>query len=264
MSFRRLTLAFVLLAAGCGDGMEGPDAALSRDAALADGGGLLDGGSELPADSGGAASDAGAPGYCPYDACDPRYPDGCSDGSCVLWSPASSCEGMPGALANGMACTSVSDCAPGLACFLTPSGGVCGRICCPGDPAACIGDAFCAGSGMLVDGTQTEWGQCLPPRSCDVLHPADTCEPREGCYIIGADATTECRVAGVGGPGDACMAQEDCQSGFFCGGIGTSRHCVRICALGAGDCPTAEGRCVAQVHSPTGTGFCTVDTTMVR
>jgi hypothetical protein len=124
--------------------------------------------------------------------------------------------------------------------------------------------AFCAGSGVLVDGSETSWGRCLPPRSCDVLHPERSCVAREGCYIVGADGSTECRVAGEGGAGAVCSEQEDCQSGFFCGGIGDNRRCVRICRIGSDDCPSEEGRCIAQAHSPDGTGFCTLDAMTAR
>jgi hypothetical protein len=43
-------------------------------------------------------------------------------------------------------------------------------------------------------------------------------------------------------------------------GLPGAQRCVRICRLEGSECPTAEGRCVAQRHSPEGTGFCTVDT----
>jgi hypothetical protein len=154
------------------------------------------------------------------------------------------------------------DCMPGLACFATDTAGVgvCGRVCCPGDATGCVGDLFCAGSGILIDATQTSWGRCLPSRSCDVLDPQAVCEEREGCYVIDTQGNTECRVAGLGGAGDPCYEQQDCQSGFFCGGIGALRQCVRICAIGGIDCPIDEGVCVAQAHSPAGSGFCVLTT----
>lgn len=256
-------LIAMLVALGCDGGMSStPDSSVLRDAAFVDASGLLDSGA--PRDAGPTVSDAGVSYFCQYEVCDPRYPDGCPDGSCVLVGESSSCEAAPGSHTLGMSCGSVMDCAPGLACFLSAEGGVCGRICCPNDVTACADGMLCAGSGVLVDGTETGWGQCLPARACDVLHPQEACETREGCYIVGADGSTECRVAGTGGPGAYCAAQEECQSGFFCGGIGDNRHCVRICQLGADDCPPEEGRCVAQAHSPAGTGFCTLDALTAR
>lgn len=260
MSMRLSLLLTSFVLAGCDASAPAtPDARVPRDAALLDGGPLLDGGA--PHDSGAPITDAGA-SLCLVAACDPRSPDGCDEGSCVLWTESSSCETSPGGYSAGTSCASTMDCAPGLACFLTPEGGKCGRICCPGDE--CTDGAICAGSGVLVDGTESSWGRCLPPRSCDVLRPSESCESREGCYIVDAEGATQCRVAGTAGAGEACAAQEDCQSGFFCGGITGSRRCVRICRLGAGECPASEGRCVAQAHSPEGTGFCTLDATTAR
>lgn len=260
MSTRSLLLSALLLV-GCDVASPpGLDGGPARDAALADGGGLLDAGI-APRDAGrdAGASDAGPSGLCWSAACDPRVPD-CTGGSCVLWGEASTCESTPGSYAANARCETVMDCTPGLACFLGSDGyGVCGRVCCPGDGAACVDGAVCGGSGLLVDGTPTSWGRCLPPRSCSLLRPEETCDEREGCYIVDTERTTECRVAGPGGPGDSCAAQTDCQAGFFCGGLPGAQRCVRICRLEANECPTAEGRCVAQRHSPEGTGFCTVD-----
>jgi hypothetical protein len=248
---------------GCdGDLNPGPDASTGIDAALADGGGLLDGGRGDAS----AASDAGIDASRSCDTpegCDPRSPDGCpSEGRCVLVSATSSCEPTAGSLGPDDSCMYATDCAPGLACFDTPSGGRCGRICCPGDET-CVDGATCGGSGVLIDGTETHWGRCLAPRRCDVLSPSDTCEMREGCYIVDSGGNTECRVAGTGQADSPCAVQEDCESGFFCGGIGATR-CVRICRIDAEDCPDDEGRCIAQAHSPAGTGFCTTDSTTLR
>jgi hypothetical protein len=258
-------LGLALLLVACdGGGSPGPDAEVPRDAALLDGGGLLDSGLS-PSDAAVDAGDAAAPWACPAEVCDPRFPDGCGEDVCVLWGEGASCEVGAGSVSMGAGCETASDCAPGLACFRGRDGlGACGRICCPGDPLACADGSVCGGSGMLVDGTSVPWGQCLPPRRCSVLRPEETCEPREGCYLLDLEGTTECRVAGAGGTGDACMAQEDCQAGFFCGGITGARQCVRICRLGGEECPLEEGRCVAQAHSPEGTGFCTLDVTGSR
>jgi hypothetical protein len=266
-ALRRLSasvaLGLLVVMTGCdGRAPTLPDAQLERDAALVDGGGLLDSGPIVARDASADAGDGGWSWVCPAEVCDPRSPDGCGEGVCVLWSEGASCEVVTGAMSAGAPCATVSDCAPGLACFLGRDGyGVCGRVCCPSDELACTDGAVCGGSGLLVDGTSVPWGQCLPPRRCSVLRPEETCEPREGCYLLDLAGTTECRVAGSGGPGDACRMQEDCQAGFFCGGIAgvSTRQCVRICRLGGEACPADEGRCVAQAHSPEGTGFCTLD-----
>lgn len=252
---RRFPYLFFFVILGCDSEHTGHtrDAGFVRDAALIDGGEvLLDAGGWAREDAG-ASADGGRNPYCEIGACDPRVPD-CADGSCALWGEASSCEESAGTYPADTPCEDVSDCAPGLACFATPEGGgVCGRICCPAEPDDCVGDAVCGGAGVLVDGTETRWGRCLPRRSCDVLAPEEACGEREACYIVDSSGATECRIAGSAGADEPCVVQQDCQSGFFCG---ATRRCVRICRLGD-ECPPGEGRCVAQHHSPEGTGICT-------
>ncbi|MCB9592225.1 MAG: hypothetical protein H6719_05795 [Sandaracinaceae bacterium] len=92
-----------------------------------------------------------------------------------------------------------------------------------------------------------------------MLRPEETCEPREGCYLIDTTMMTECRIAGTAAAGEPCEVQEDCRGGLYCGGIAAARRCVRLCDVRADNCPTAEGRCVAQTHTPDGVGLCTLD-----
>ncbi len=270
MSNRSLALLSLatLFYAACDSDAALPDASLRRDAAVSDGGGFLDGGSvdaaPLPVDAG--SIDAGEP-LCDVLVCDPREASAsCRSGSCVLWSGAPSCEETAaGLLTTGMTCAGVGECASGLACFEAADGvGVCGQVCCPTDPTGCAVGSRCGGAGVLVDGTVTLWGRCLAVRSCDLLRPAATCEAREACYLLDSTRLTECRIAGVGGAGDACDVQEDCQAGFFCGGIAGARRCVRICSIREDNCPIEEGRCVAQAHTPDGVGLCTIDMTTMR
>lgn len=261
MSIRVLVALAAMALVACDDSNAMPDAGLTRDGAVGDGGGLLDGGpvdAAVPASDAGTV-DAGEP-LCDIAACDPRTPrSGCPD-ACTLWSASPGCNDTSEArLTAGMPCTDVGQCAPGLACFLEGSSGVCGRVCCP-DNGDCPVGSRCGGSGMLVDGTSTRWGRCLAQRSCDLLR-VDSCEAREGCYLIDTTSMTECRIAGTAGAGEPCDVQEDCRAGFFCGGVLGARRCVRICDLRADDCPAAEGRCVAQTHTVAfeNVGLCTLD-----
>jgi hypothetical protein len=90
-----------------------------------------------------------------------------------------------------------------------------------------------------------------------VLAPAD-CPSREACYIVGADAATECRFAGTAEAGAACERPEDCAPGLFCGGLG-AHTCLVVCALAAArGCPDGM-RCVAQSYSPAESGICVRD-----
>jgi hypothetical protein len=253
---KRLMLA-VLFLSGCPSPEGGADASISRDASAADGGGLLDDAGTAVADA--SAVDAAMARVCDGE-CDPRASD-CTQGTCALVADRASCQVSAGSVAEGGACMYTTECAPGLACFEAEAGGVCGRVCCPGD-TTCGDEMRCGGSGILVDGTETTWGACTEPRSCDVLDPS-TCAEREGCYIVDSQAATECLVSGTAGAGEPCMAQQDCQAGFFCGGI-TATRCVRICRIGGDDCPASEGRCIGQVHTPEGSGLCTIDPTTAQ
>ena len=255
-----LALTALVCVAACDAPPSAPDAEIGRDAQVSDAGGLLDGGPV--ATDAGVARDAGAPDaepLCQWDLCDPRAATGCTSGQCVLWDEEARCEAETGMLGRDVDCTEVGQCAPGLACFRVDGVGRCGRICCPGDGNACMTGESCGGSGVLVDSTQTRWGRCLDLRNCDVHAPTEDCEEREGCYIIDLEGATECRVAGTGEGADGCEAQEDCAAGFFCGGITGMKRCVRICRLGMDDCREAGARCVAQAHTPPGSGLCTVD-----
>ncbi len=113
----------------------------------------------------------------------------------------------------------------------------------------------CAGGDPLVDGTATAWGRCVAVRACDVLAPEGVCAPGEGCYIVSPGGETDCRPAGGVPVGAACEGEADCVPGAFCAGL-MARACVRICAVGAGACPSGEGMCRAYPYSPPGTGIC--------
>lgn len=255
-------LALTLALAGCdgGDGLG--DGGTVRDASLRDADGLLDAGfveaGPLPRD-GGAGADAGAL-LCELGICDPRTGSGCSTGEqCVLVGAEPSCVTTPGLLEPGVECVDNAECEPGSACFEVDGVGRCAAVCCPGDDSECDGDSRCGGSGTLFDGTPTDWGQCVPRVECDVLEPSAECASREGCYIVDAEGATECRLAGVVDAGGTCYSQEECASGFFCGGLPPARTCRRICDLELDDCPPSEGSCVQQGHSPEGSGICTLD-----
>ena len=248
-----------LVLAACSAGQPALDAGPYRDASLLDGAIVIEDGGSAPDAS--ATPDAGAP-LCPPGDCDPTRVGSCPEGSgsCVLYGAAPSCALDVGTVRTGYSCESNLDCAPSLACFIAGTSvttGVCARVCCVGDDSVCDPGQRCAGSGLLLAGTLTPWGRCLETRACDVLSPT-TCEPREGCYIVDATGRTECRVAGAAQAGESCVLPEDCAPGLFCGGL-TTRQCIQICRIGQGECPTMQ-RCVAQAHSPSGTGFCTTET----
>jgi len=246
----------VLLASAC-VAPSPQDAGVERDTALAEG--MVVRTDATVVDD--AAQDVGgdaAVSACGLG-CDPSGPpgplSGCPIGQrCVLEAEAPTCRSAAG-LAAGSPCDAVDACGLGLACFRASrsTGGVCAPVCCPRGPDACVAGR-CGGDGVLVDGTVTAFGRCLPPRRCDVLAPELTCEAREGCYVVDALGTTECRLAGVRGLNDSCVLPEDCAPGLFCGGLG-ARTCLRICAIDTPRCEAGQ-RCVAQSYSPAGSGVC--------
>ena len=199
------------------------------------------------------AADTG-PGLCP-GTCRPDDIRSCDGrvGSCALWASEPACTLMSGELEEGSPCEYVDQCGPGLACFMRATGGVCGRVCCIGDPSACEGDTECTGVGMLLDGTLTGYGECRAPRTCEFF--GTSCEAGEGCYIIDTERN-ECRRAGEGMLNAACTENVDCAPGFSCVGA-FDRMCVRNCRIGESDsCPPDEGDCRAYPDGPSGIGLC--------
>lgn len=195
-------------------------------------------------------SDTPSP-YC-RGSCSPVARTGCT-ADCVLVGESSSC-GTAGLLAEGSPCSESSACGPGLACFDNGSRpATCALVCCPGDDA-CGPDATCGGSGLLVGGTPTSWGRCLPQRRCNVLAATTACTDREACYIVDALGTTECQVAGTRLEGELCEVPNDCAPDLACVGA-SGRTCVPLCALGGSGC--ARGKeCVRQAYTPEGVGIC--------
>lgn len=253
-----VALVLTLGVGGCEihEGEQGmADPARSRDAAPADGGtSLLGATAANPADAGG-------PAYrptCPAPFCDPRLGGQCPGGTCALRGEVPTC-GEPGLSLEGERCEHADACAPGLSCVLALGAGVCRRLCCPGpasepaEPSSCPAGTRCGGSGQLVDGTTTEWGSCEPIRRCELFGMLQGCELREACYIVDADGHTECRIAGTAQAGEACRRPEDCGPKLFCGLL--TQRCVPICQLDQNNCEPGA-RCIAQAHSPRGTGFC--------
>jgi hypothetical protein len=261
-------LMAITVAPGCeGDAAPADDAATRRDAALQEGGVVPeDGGAiDAAASTDAGPADAGAPAACAAGDCDPRDVASCGGvdgGACVLRDRLPVCLAAAGTYAEGEACTTETDCAETLACFLEGSAGVCARVCCPGEIGVC-GDAtdaesYCRADGVLASGITTSWGRCSAVRPCDVLAPEVACASGEGCYVESERMRSVCRRAGTGEVGATCERQTDCAAGLFCGGIPTST-CVRICRLDEpGSCPDEEGRCVAQAYSPPGSGVCVV------
>ncbi len=261
----RLVFAVCLVVLGaCGD--DGArmsfDAGVRRDASFQwDASFASDAGSGIPEDAGIPAVPDAGPMMCPGE-CDPVAVQGCADGVCILAGDAPYCVPQAGRLEEGSACEEPGQCAPGLACFRRPSGGVCAPVCCFGDES-CGDGRTCRGPGVLIDGSESAFGQCRAPIACDPLE-AESCEPGMACRIVSPEGDTDCVRLGEAAVGEACVAQSDCQGGLFCGGL-FERVCVRICSLAEdGGCPDGEGICQGYAHTPEGVGLCTMETMRSR
>ena len=247
--------ALVVGVAACsGTSVEVSDAAQRLDATILEAGLAFE---DTPSD--GSVADAltqprdGGSSLC-RGSCDPTGTGGCGPAEqCALRGDEASC-GPAGRGVRGSRCTRVEQCAPGLACFLGETGGVCDRICCPG--ADDCGDAeVCGGDGTLVDESRASWGRCLGPRTCALLE-AMGCPDREACYVVGPLGESACLVAGAALEGEPCTLPNDCAADLVCTGA-FERTCARLCRLGAAAEPCASGSsCVRQAYTPEGVGIC--------
>ena len=130
------------------------------------------------------------------------------------------------------------------------------RFCCPHAPRCANPNEHCGGSGRLVDGSETEYGQCVAPQDCRILG-TNECGEREACYIVDAEGKTDCRRVGSQEVGESCNKLNDCLPGLACTGL-FERTCARICELGNdSSCPSSEGTCIEYAQSPENTGLCT-------
>lgn len=254
-----------LLPGGCSStGTVGSDAGAPRDGTTTDTTLTSDASSDAARDDAGAAADGGVALTC-GGSCDPRFPSCGTGGRCTLVGGSPACvppsdatEDAGTGAGPGAPCAHPWDCALGLACFGTAPMGVCGVLCCDG-ASDCAPTDRCRGTGALVDGTYTGWGQCLPALACDLIHPERACSDREGCYVVDGTGTTECLRAGSAPTGSPCEGPSDCAPGNVCTGL-TARSCVATCSLTSTlphqGCADTE-HCAAQAYSPPGTGICT-------
>lgn len=257
---RALAIASALLVGCSSTGPSGVDASAPRDGTVVDSTiSNADAASDAGAAADAALGDAGGPSC--GGSCDPRATSACgaamvcrfASGGPACTASATADAGLAGV---GSPCASESDCAAGSTCFADGVSGVCGRACCA-TRSDCEATERCRGDGLLIDGSATAWGECLPPLGCDLAHPH--CGAREGCYIVDGGGTTECLIAGSVASGGSCDGVADCAPGFVCTGL-TTQTCVAICWLASTEphqgCAATE-HCVAQAYSPAGTGICT-------
>lgn len=137
-----------------------------------------------------------------------------------------------GSGAEGAACVSARDCAPGLGCVGSAGGGQCLPYCCGGNDS-CGEGRYCTQRPLrslditddadaptvpvcaVADNCSLMLGPCTDPGSC-------SCPAGLACTIVRA-STTACLEPGEGAEGEGCP----CAPGFFCS-QGTNT-CLKFC-----------------------------------
>lgn len=219
------------------------------------GGGDTDGGGGGDIDGGGARVCSIAGGMCDVimqNCADPTQ--GCYVLITEEGSPPTTVCAAAGTGADGTACTTFSDCQPGLTCDQETM--LCRRYCCEGRTTDCP-----SGTGQICVSYSNAMptGICTAPSGCTVV-PQTGCEAGQGCYWISDDFTSDCRSipAGSVDVGGTCGAGQQCVPGAACftpsgGGDGT---CRQLCRMGMdADC-TGGGTCMSAGGLPSGIGAC--------
>lgn len=200
-----------------------------------------------------AAAGEGVGTTAPVPACQLAFRDGTLLAECA---PA-------GAGAEGSACASARDCAPGLGCVGSAGAGQCLPYCCGGNDS-CKEGSYCTQRPLrsltitddataptipvcaVADNCSLMFGPCTEPGAC-------SCPAGMACTVVRASTTT-CVEPGLGAEGESCP----CAAGYFCS-QGTNT-CLKFCntnnpasGCGTGECqPGPSG-------FPMGWGLCVGD-----
>lgn len=137
-----------------------------------------------------------------------------------------------GSTAAGSACSSTSQCAPGLTCAF----GSC-RPYCETDGSDCPGDAFGLCFTPTINGTPTP-NRRVCAHACNLADGAAVCGAGLGCYSFarGNGYVADCRPAGTRGDGASCSSEVDCRAGFGCISFFLGSECEKYCRIGGNDC----------------------------
>jgi hypothetical protein len=256
LRFSSLLLLAAATAVGGGACSLSFDASLSTAEKMGDGGG---------SGTGGATSDSNSAGAGPIDVPAPEGPGGQTSymdlcgGGCMSGAGSIGCGGginpdgnqtscqivpsasgasaeclPPGDAVLGEPCMAVSDCQPGLGCVRMPSGGgVCQPYCCA-DIESCEKGTYCTPMPMnedLASPNPLKVPVCIPTTPCTLLDDTSCGSSGLTCTLVRADGSTSCVEPGEGLIGDPCP----CAAGHVCSK--TMQKCLKLCHVGAGDCP---------------------------
>ncbi len=218
-----------------------------------------------PFDAGTPSSDAGSPRPA-VDATfelSPQADSPQSYGCQVLLGPGTEMSrqcAVSGEQGVNEACSSGSDCAPGLACVGRMATGRCLPYCCSLG-AQCDERSYCTHRPLRTESLEERLGPQIPVcdqvDDCDLADPFPcppgqqcTCGEGEACTVVLPDGTTACERPGQGGESDPCP----CRAGFICSQSTTTCH--RLCRLDDARETCGGGVCQSSGGLPAGWGTC--------
>jgi hypothetical protein len=146
--------------------------------------------------------------------------------------------GVSGSVPEGGACTTASDCAPGLDCSAEGSAGSCRNYCCNlNQKSGCPGEQACVIEFTDDNGGATGVGLCDDCDACNPLDSAGTCNGNAGCYPIpGSNGRTfsDCTLCLAStqnlAVGERCRSVNDCVAGSGCFRLNNRPPvCVEMC-----------------------------------
>lgn len=200
-------------------------------------------------DGGGGPRMCNAGGACDVIAQNCPATQGCYYARSMMGGkPTTMCAEVTRSGGDGAPCEFVNECLPGFTC----NAGVCRRYCCMGRTSDCPAGQICIGI------AETGIGQCTLHAECTLV-PNEGCMMNQGCYLISADGTLGCVIAGMLDEGATCAYLNDCRPGLGCFGVmgGTAMMCMRFCRMSMADTDCGTGRrCVVVRGLPEGIGVC--------
>jgi hypothetical protein len=231
------------------------------------------GGGGIPAPPDGAQ--ACAQGVCNY-----QSQTGCGVGkTCVLGIDFANKTVNPtcqstGSLKEREPCDAQGQCGAGLYCAGTDAPGdggfhgICRKLCCGGDWAACPTGESCIRETEVKFGTELVYANvdlCFPVGTCDVFDSSACQSEGRTCRVVDPTGAVACAPYSNLVAGAPCDRTHQCGAGLTCAGAtpkdtsnGTCRKLCRwpSCAEGP-TCAAAEGTCVHFDRDPPNAGECT-------
>lgn len=170
----------------------------------------------------------------------------------------------------GEACSSASDCAPGLGCVGSAEKTRCLPYCCDLN-SPCGENAYCTHRPLYDDSLS---GGAPPPvipvceavDGCSLSEPYPcptgqdcSCGPTEACTVVRSDGATACTPPSPSAKGEG--GDCPCLAGFICSQSSDGGSCRKLCSLDEQDSNTCgAGMCQTSGGLPPGWGTCVGNT----